>query len=282
MKLSTLRGDIAVSDDSHGETPIVLMHGFPDDSRAYQRLAPLLVDRGTVLFDFLGYGASDRIDPELGQNFDPHDDLAAVVDWLDLDQFILVGHDASGPVAIDFAIENPGRISNLVLFNTYYGNAPELRFPEMIRLFADEDYSPLADALIEDQAQLLWLLQYSARAFGFTEISPDGIAVSSIIPQFFSTEITSDSLTAIRAWTATLFDSLEEQDQHILGGALTKVDVPVSLIFGSGDAYLSPELAFRLGDYFEHSAVHVVSEASHWPQWDQPDEVARILLALSK
>src|SRR6266508_1012349 len=44
-----------------GEEPaIVLLHGFPDDLHLYDRLVPELAPRRVVVFDFLGWGVSDK------------------------------------------------------------------------------------------------------------------------------------------------------------------------------------------------------------------------------
>src|SRR5215218_5649190 len=44
-----------------GEGPtLVLMHGFPDNLHLYDRLVPHLAGRGVVVFDFLGWGGSDK------------------------------------------------------------------------------------------------------------------------------------------------------------------------------------------------------------------------------
>ena len=44
-----------------GEEPaIVLMHGFPDNLHLYDRLVPHLSGRRVVLFDFLGWGRSEK------------------------------------------------------------------------------------------------------------------------------------------------------------------------------------------------------------------------------
>jgi haloalkane dehalogenase len=55
---------------------------------------------------------------------------------LGLDRLVLVAHDASGPPAIDWALDNPERVAALVLLNTYYGWMPSLRPPEAILLFS--------------------------------------------------------------------------------------------------------------------------------------------------
>jgi haloalkane dehalogenase len=267
--------------DSPGEDPpFVMMHGFPDDHHIYDRLAPLLSPRRVVAFDFFGYGRSGRA-ASAGEYVTPSEDLTAVIDGLELENVVLVGHDASGPVAINYALEHPERVRHLVLLDTFFGHAPALRLPEMIRLFADHELAPLADAIVADPAQLLWLLNFSARQFfGTDELSPDGITVTSILPQFFADADTPDALAAIRAWTGTLFADLHDQDARIASEQLKNLDVPVSMIFGAHDTYLGPDLAHHLAEHFTRSDIRAVPDASHWPQWDQPEVVARYLLAL--
>jgi len=56
-------GQVHVTDYPGDEPTLVVMHGFPDDSRIYGRLAPLLSPRRVVAMDWLGYGRSDRPEP---------------------------------------------------------------------------------------------------------------------------------------------------------------------------------------------------------------------------
>jgi pimeloyl-ACP methyl ester carboxylesterase len=100
MTLSSLAGRIHVVDRSGGDPAFVLMHGFPDDHHIYDRLAPLLSPRRVVAFDFFGYGRSGRA-ASAGEYVTPSEDLTAVMDGLELKNVVLVGHDASGPVAIN-------------------------------------------------------------------------------------------------------------------------------------------------------------------------------------
>src|SRR5271167_4431018 len=74
----------------------VLLHGFPDNLHIYDGLIPHLVAAGrrVVAFDFLGYGASDKparahysFEQQLG-------DLEAVLEDLNLEKIVPVGHDA--------------------------------------------------------------------------------------------------------------------------------------------------------------------------------------------
>ena len=70
----------------------MLMHGFPDDSQIYDRLAPLLAPRAVVTFDFVGYGRSERTDPRQFKSSHQEDELDAVLDALELGRVVVVGH----------------------------------------------------------------------------------------------------------------------------------------------------------------------------------------------
>jgi pimeloyl-ACP methyl ester carboxylesterase len=151
-----------------GTSPaFVLMHGFPDNLRICDALAPLLAGAGrrVVAFDFLGYGGSDKPVDYRCTSAGLEDDLQAVVAALGLGPIVPVAHDASGPTAINWAIAHPQQVAALALLNTYYDAAPTLRVPEFVGLFADPGYADLAAAFAGNPAQLGWLLAFQAGQF---------------------------------------------------------------------------------------------------------------------
>src|SRR6478609_621239 len=128
---------IYVRDHPGAEPAIILMHGFPDNVHLYDRLSPYLSPpRRVVLFDFLGWGSSDKPSGYPYTTDNQVGDLDAVITQLGLGQVVLVAHDASGPPAIDWALVHPERVAGLVLLNTYYCEMPTLRRPEAIWLFS--------------------------------------------------------------------------------------------------------------------------------------------------
>ena len=275
--VNTPNGRVFVSEMPGQDPPIVLMHGFPDDHRIYDRLLPLVSPRRAVAFDWRGYGRSERSEVG-GFSISEHaTELDAVLTQLEIERAVLVGHDASGPDAIAFALDHPQRTVHLVLLNTIFGHLPSLKLPEMIRLLADPALAALADAMMNDEAQRLWLLQLTADNWGMDAGDPEGIAVTSVLPQFFGGADHPDALVAIRAWTAGLFDSLNEEDKLVDSGALRDLEVPVSIIFGESDRYLDPPLAHEIAGLFTDPSLHIVPDASHWPQHDQSRVVAALL-----
>jgi len=79
------------------------MHGFPDNLHIYDRLIPYLRDRQVITFDFLGWGTSDKPIDYPYTSKQQEGDLHAVLDNLEVEQVVLVPHDASGPVAPQMA-----------------------------------------------------------------------------------------------------------------------------------------------------------------------------------
>ena len=72
---------------------------LPDNSHIYDDLIPHLASAGrrTVSIDFLGFGASDKLDGAHYSFAQQLRDLEAVVEALGLERIIPVGHDAGGP-----------------------------------------------------------------------------------------------------------------------------------------------------------------------------------------
>jgi len=275
-------GSLHVFDHPGAGPAVVAMHGFPDDHHIYDRLIPHLAGRRVVTFDWLGYGRSDRRNPT---TFDPTDrqrDLTAVLNDLDLDKVVLVGHDASGPEAVDFSITHPDRVGAIVLLNTYYGHDPALRLPEMMALIADPAYRRLADGLLDDEGQRLWLLYLQAGPMGLDPDDPEGLGAVSIVPQFFGADGAPHALEEIRVWLADLHPALSRQDHHITAGELASLEVPVTVAFGAEDPYLNRDLACHVAGLFGESRLNILDGAAHWPQWQQPQAVADLIASAAR
>jgi haloalkane dehalogenase len=276
LRVGTPKGSIFTRQIPGEDPPVVLMHGFPDDHRIYRRLLPRLSPRRAVAFDFLGYGRSGRPD-DAGFSLEEHgSQLTAVLDELGIERAVIVGHDASGPDAVSYAVAHPERVAGLVLLNTVFGHQKSLRMPEMTRLFAEPDLSSLADDLTSDTNQLLWLLQRWAVQWDLDAADPEGVGAQSILPQFLGGDDHPAALGSIRRWSASWLGSLDKQDALISSGALRRLEPGVSIIFGEQDRYLSPALAAEISGLFSDPSFHLVA-AGHYPQYDQPAAVADLI-----
>src|ERR1700746_3767919 len=87
-----------------GGSPVILIHGFPDDVHAYDSVAPSLAASGSlVIVPYLrGYGPTrfrDPTTPRSGQQAALGHDLLDLIDALDLKNQILDGYDWGGGAA---------------------------------------------------------------------------------------------------------------------------------------------------------------------------------------
>jgi len=118
---------LEIAYEAHGESggfPIVLLHGFPDDARAWDGVAPPLAAAGyRVLVPYLrGYGPTrflDAAEPRMAQQAAIGQDLLDFMDALGLGTAGLAGYDWGGRAACIAAILAPGRVRALVTVNGY-------------------------------------------------------------------------------------------------------------------------------------------------------------------
>ena len=108
--------------------PVVLIHGMGfDGEMTYHRLAPLLADRYRVVIpDHRTFGKSDwpRGRYEIS---DLADDLAGVLDAIDIEAATVFGYSLGGMVAQELAHRHPRHVARLVLAGTAAVPIPRFR-----------------------------------------------------------------------------------------------------------------------------------------------------------
>lgn len=111
----TVNGASIAYDEEGTGSPVVLLHAGIADRRMWRGQISALAARHRVIVpDLRGYG-----DSELPPTpFTHHDDVAGLLDALDLPRAALVGCSFGGAVAIDTALAHPDRVSALALFDT--------------------------------------------------------------------------------------------------------------------------------------------------------------------
>jgi sigma-B regulation protein RsbQ len=112
------RNNVTVNGPPDGP-PMVFAHGFGCDQNMWRFVAPAFRDRyRTVLFDFVGAGASDlsAYDPgRYGQLDGYATDVLEIVHALDLRDVVFVGHSVSAMIGVLAVNREPDRFAALVL-----------------------------------------------------------------------------------------------------------------------------------------------------------------------
>jgi haloalkane dehalogenase len=276
------KGRIYTRDHAGAGPAFVLMHGFPDNLHIYDRLIPYLVsaERRVVTFDFLGYGASDK---PAGANYSFRqqlDDLEAVVEALDLEKIVPVGHDAGGPAAINFTLDHPDHVSSLCILNTFYAAAPTLQLPELIALFAAPGLKALSGAMLQSPEQLAWVFRF--QQLKFLETLPEKhkeafeSLLAPIINNNFNFGKAAGSGPAFAQMTAQVFEEVGRNTERL--SEMETLDVPVKIIWGDTDLALNTGVAEDFRSRLKNATLHLLS-AGHWPQIDEPEQVAKAMLS---
>ncbi len=100
---------------------VLLVHGFPECSYTYRHVRDHLIATNTpcriVAMDHIGFGLSD---PASFEMVDMHHaaHLRQLVQHLDLQDITMLVHDWGGPIGIGALIDEPQRLTNLVVMNT--------------------------------------------------------------------------------------------------------------------------------------------------------------------
>lgn len=118
---------LEIAYEEHGPAdgaPIVLLHGFPDDVRAWDGVAPALAASGhRVLVPYLrGYDPTRFLDPctpRSGQQAALGADLRDFMDVLGIERALLAGYDWGGRAACIVAALWPERVRGLVSITGY-------------------------------------------------------------------------------------------------------------------------------------------------------------------
>lgn len=114
-------------DEGQGR-PIVFVHGAPLWSFCWRHLIKgLQRSYRCIAPDHLGFGLSDKYE-DIDYSPPAHSRrLGLLLDELGVDDATLVVHDYGGPVAIDWALQNPGRVREIVIFNSWLWSLREDR-----------------------------------------------------------------------------------------------------------------------------------------------------------
>jgi pimeloyl-ACP methyl ester carboxylesterase len=118
---------LEIAYEAHGReggVPVVLLHGFPDDARAFDAVAPPLASAGCrVLVPYLrGYGPTRFLDagePRMAQQAAIGQDLLDFMSALGIPSAALAGYDWGGRAACIAAILAPERVRALVTIGGY-------------------------------------------------------------------------------------------------------------------------------------------------------------------
>lgn len=115
---------IAFSTQGKDTTPLVLLHGFCEDSRMWDDFLTLFSHQKIIRIDLPGFGQSEL---KQGQSIENMADcVKAVFDHLKIEKCVLIGHSMGGYVSLEFAKKYGEQLLGLGMFHTHpYADSAE-------------------------------------------------------------------------------------------------------------------------------------------------------------
>ncbi|MEP7307846.1 MAG: alpha/beta hydrolase [Acidobacteriota bacterium] len=273
-----------------GGFPIVLLHGFPDDVRAWDEVAPPLATAGhRVLVPYLrGYGTTrfrDAAAPRMGEQAAIGQDLVDFADALGLARFAVAGYDWGGRAACIAAALHPDRVRAAVLIGGYSIQdtiaPPRPAAPEAEQAlwyqwyFNTERGRAGLAANRRPLCRLLW--KTWSPTWRFTDETFDRTAGSFDNPDFVDVVIHSYRHRNLNAPGEPRFAEVERRL-----AARPKVDVPSILLYGADDGIATPaaDSPADRAAFSKLIARRIVAGAGHFVPRERPEAVSAAMLEL--
>jgi non-heme chloroperoxidase len=265
-------GPIELYYEDHGTgAPVVLIHGYPLSSRAWDKQVPVLLEAShrVITYDRRGFGGSSQ--PASGYDYDTFAaDLDTLLAKLDLTDVTLVGHSmGTGEVTRYLGTYGSARVTRGVLVSP---------IPPFL-LHADDNPKGLPGSLFDGFVQAAgsdtpaWMKGfldnfYNMDALGGTLVSDQAFQASWNVA-------TAASATAAVACIPTWETDFRAD--------LDKIDVPMLVIQGDADRILPfPNTGKRLPGLVKDVQLVVIEGGPHAIAWTHAGQVNTALLNFLK
>ena len=266
--------------------PVILLHGFPDDPRAYDGVAPPLAAQGCrVLVPYLrGYGPTRFLDPATprsGQQAALAADLRDFMDALGIGQAVLAGYDWGGRAACIVAALWPERVRGLVSVTGYN----------------IQNIAAAARPAAAEQEYRLWYQWYFHTERGRTGLARNRREICRLLWQLWSPNWRFDDATF--AATAASFDNPDFVDvviqsyRHRYGSALgdpalepierqlagqPPIGVPTIVLHGAADGVgPAPQSAGHARHFTGSYQRRVIPLAGHFLPHESPQAMVQAI-----
>lgn len=254
-----------------GEPAMILLHGFGASVFSWREVIAPLSEMGiTLAFDRPAFGLTERplrADWKDRNPYSPEfqvDLTIGLIDLLDAEQAILIGHSAGGTIATLTALGHPDRVRALILVDAaiYTGGGalawvrPLLRTPQMRRL------GPLIVRRIRT-----WGLDFIRSSWH------DPLQITDEIFEGYQKPLQSQD------WDKGLWELTAASSAPQLAGRLGSLAMPVLVLTGDDDRIVPTEQSIRLARELPNAELVVIPNCGHLPHEEQPDAFLQAVTA---
>ncbi|HLF65586.1 MAG TPA: alpha/beta fold hydrolase [Saprospiraceae bacterium] len=254
MNSTILANHLSVNYSEEGpyESPVIIfIHGFPFNKSMWKPQVEALKDSYRVItYDVRGHGDTETGNEDFSIELFVSD-LLGLMDALNVQNAILCGLSMGGYIALRAIVAHPERFDALILSDTQcIADTPEAREKRMktiasikvngVKKYADESVKNL----------------FSPESFTTKQAS-----ILAIRKMIVSTSRQSLSYTLL---------ALAGRKETC--SSLSKIVVPTLIMVGNNDIITPPAAARMLHEGIHGSLLHIVQQAGHLPNLENPDD----------
>ncbi len=239
--------DVDHRTDTTSGIPLVFIHGAGSSHLIWSlQLREFSKEYRTIALDLSGHGKSDEFagEPSIEGNYT--EEIAALVNHLNLESFILVAHSMGGGVAMCYTLkEDVVKPEALVLVDTS----------------SDLELSKLRTGLVKETLE--------DRVFFFKS------RVFEHYTETYQLKKLDDDMRL--ANPQVMARDLSACSKFNITERIGEIDIPVFVLVGSKDDIITPAIAADFEKKFPRADIAVVKGADHIPMVEQPEEFNRLL-----
>lgn len=293
---------MAVYEQGEGQ-PVIFLHGFPELAFSWRHQLAGLAGAGfrAIAPDQRGYGKSDapaevidyRIEELIG-------DIHGMLDALELEKAVFVGHDWGTLVLWHMSLLCPERIEKQAILNIPFWPRPPSDPIELARQrlgdnfyivnFQDSDEADRVFAADPGHFFDMLMRRNQVSRTEFNTLPPEK-RILSLLATVARKESSGEALLDaaerdyfVSAFTASGFTGPINwyrnwsHNWQTLDGVRQIVDVPTLFIGAENDVLISPEHIEAMKPCVPNLDIHMLESCGHWSQQEKPDEVNRLLV----
>ena len=246
---------------------VLLVHGITTYSFIWEGIYSRLAEEYDVIaLDLLGCGDSD-MPLDVSYSLTSHAErIKGLLDDLGIEKVHFVGHDLGGGIGQIFAVNNPDRIYDLALVNT-----------------VGYDFWPVQPIIALRTPIIRQILMATLDVGAFRLLIERGVyrkerVTKELMEKFSQPLQSSEGRKAFMHFARCL----DNHNLMVITEDLKKLKIPVLIVRGDDDPYLSAAIAENLHEDIPGSKLVRVADASHFIQIDAPNRLGSELVKLFK
>ena len=251
---------------------MTLLHGFPSSSHDWVRVfGELSEHHALLLFDFLGFGASEKPTDHDYSIHEQADLVAALWEQNGITSTILVAHDYAVSVAQELLARHAEDALRVDLVGVHLLNGglyPDVYRPQPGQLaLLDPIQGPQISANINEELWSMALRPTFAEDFD----------ASADLADIWSSMSRDDGHLITHRLIRYMNDRSTHAERWV--GVLENTDIPLSFIWGMLDPISGAHMAKRIQQRLPDAPLRALEDVGHWPALEAPGRVLYALLS---